>query len=106
MPHHPAAGYGRPVSAFSEREQTIHASSRGQLVYNHVNKIFLTKCVPRIDMTKWQKDATEFTVSVTYHEARGCQGYLPKPIMERLGRPSRITYRIVRGKIEVTAAKG
>ena len=94
------------MSVFSEREQTIHASRRGRPVYNHVNKIFLTKCVPRIDMTKWQKDATEFTVSVTYHEARGCQGYLPKPIMERLGRPSRITYRIVRGKIEVTAAKG
>lgn len=57
-------------------------------------------------MTKWQKDASEFTVSVSCHEARGFQVYLPKPIMERLGRPSRITYRIVRGKIEVTAAKG
>ena len=57
-------------------------------------------------MTKWQQDADEFTVSVTYHETRGCQGYLPKPIMERLGCPSRITYRIVRGRIEVTAAEG
>ena len=56
-------------------------------------------------MTKWQQDADEFTVSVTYHETRGCQGYLPKPIMEMLGRPSRITYKIVRGRIEMTAAK-
>lgn len=55
-------------------------------------------------MTKWQPDA-EFTASVTYHETRGCQGYLPKPVAEMLGRPSRITYKIVRGRIEVTAAK-
>ena len=56
-------------------------------------------------MTRWQPDADEFTVSVTYHKTRGCQGYLPKPIMERLGLPSRITYKIVRGRIEVEAAK-
>ena len=52
-----------------------------------------------------QKDAKEFTVSVTYHDTRGCQWYLPKPVMDRRGCPSRITYRIVRGKIEVTAAR-
>ena len=34
-------------------------------------------------MTRWQPDADEFTVSVTYHKTRGCQGYLPKPVMER-----------------------
>ena len=56
-------------------------------------------------MTRWQPDADEFTVSVTYHETRGCQGYLPKPVMERLGCPSRITYKFVRGRIEVEAAK-
>ena len=56
-------------------------------------------------MGRWQKDAKEFTVSVTYHNTRGCQGYLPKPIMDRLGCPSHITYKIVCGRIEVTAAK-
>ncbi len=48
----------------------------------------------------------KFTVSVACRETRGCRGYLPKPIMEGPGRPSRITYGIVRGEIEVTAAKG
>jgi len=38
--------------------------------------------------------------------ARSPPIYLPKPIMEGPGRPYRITYRIVRGKIEATAAKG
>ena len=56
-------------------------------------------------MGRWQKDAKEFTVSVTYHDTRGCQRYLPKPVMDRLGCPPRIMYRIVRGKIEVAAAK-
>jgi|GEM_PF-2021435 hypothetical protein len=32
-------------------------------------------------MSKWQ----EFAVSVTYHEQRGSQSYLPKPILEILG---------------------
>ena len=56
-------------------------------------------------MGRWQKDAKKFTVSVTYHDTRGCQGYLPKPVMDRLGCPYRITYRIVRGKIAVAAAR-
>ena len=33
-------------------------------------------------------------------------GHLPKPIMERPGRPSRATCRLVRGRIEVTVARG
>ena len=56
-------------------------------------------------MGRWRKGAKEFTVSVTYHDTRGCRGYLPRPVMDRPGCPSRITCRIVRWKIEVTAAR-
>lgn len=44
------------------------------------------------------KRTPEFTVSVTYHDTGGYQGCLPKPVMDRLGCPSRITDRIVRGR--------
>jgi len=54
-------------------------------------------------MPRWKKDQTEFTVSVTYHEHRGCQSYIPKPIMERLGRPKAIKFIIKNRKIEVEA---
>jgi hypothetical protein len=43
-------------------------------------------------MPKWKKDETEFNVSVTYHEHRGCQAYLPKPIIEMLGNPKSIKF--------------
>ena len=49
------------------------------------------------NMPKWKKDETEFTVGVTYHETRGCQSYIPKPIIEMLGEPDSITFTI-RGK--------
>ena len=35
-------------------------------------------------MPKWSKDATEFTVSVGYHEIRGYQVYIPRPVVEHL----------------------
>jgi hypothetical protein len=50
-------------------------------------------------MTKWKKDQKEFVVSVTYHDRRGCQCYLPKPMTEIMGKPSRIRF-IVRIEIE------
>ena len=54
-------------------------------------------------MPKWKKDEKEFVVSVTYHEYRGSQCYLPKPILEILGNPKRIKF-VIRGKrIEVGA---
>jgi len=53
---------------------------------------------------KWKKNQKEFTVSVTYHEYRGCQAYLPKPIMDLIGNPSKVKF-IVQGKrIEMKAA--
>ena len=45
-------------------------------------------------MPKWKKDEKEFTVGVTYHETRGCQSYIPKPIIEMLGEPDSITFTI------------
>jgi hypothetical protein len=55
-------------------------------------------------MPKWKEGAKEFTVSVTYHEVRGYQTVMPKPVAEHLGRPERVTFEIKRGKVEVRAA--
>jgi hypothetical protein len=53
-------------------------------------------------MPKWRKDEKEFKVSVTYHEHRGCQTYLPKPIIEMLGNPESIKFIVKKNsKIEV-----
>lgn len=58
-----------------------------------------------IIVPKWKKDETEFPVSVSYHETRGYQCYLPKPIMELLGNPEAIKFAIVGKKIEVRSHK-
>ncbi len=53
-------------------------------------------------MPKWKKDATEFSIRVSYHETRGYQAYLPRPIMEKLGDPEHIKFILKkRNKIEV-----
>jgi hypothetical protein len=54
-------------------------------------------------MPKWKKDQKEFAVSVTYHEQRGSQCYLPKPILEILGNPKRIKFIVKNKRIEVEA---
>jgi hypothetical protein len=54
-------------------------------------------------MPRWRKDQTEFIVSVTYHEHRGYQTYIPRPVMERLGKPKAIKFIIKNRKIEVEA---
>ena len=58
-------------------------------------------------MPRWKKGQKEFTVSVTYHEHRGYQSYLPRPIMEMLGNPKAIKFIVKNnnGKIEVEAGK-
>jgi hypothetical protein len=53
---------------------------------------------------KWKKDAKEFSISVTHHETRGYQAYLPKPIMEKLGNPDKIKFVIKNNKIEVESS--
>jgi hypothetical protein len=56
-------------------------------------------------MPKWKRDATEFTVGVTFNEIRGYAATIPKPVMEHLARPERITFEIRKDKVEVRAAK-
>lgn len=56
-------------------------------------------------MPKWKKDETEFPVSVSHHETRGYQAYLPKPLMDFLGNPDMIKFVIKGNKIEVTKHK-
>jgi len=53
---------------------------------------------------KWKKDETEFPVNVSYHETRGYQAYIPKPIMDLLENPDAIKFVIGKGKkVEVKA---
>ena len=44
-------------------------------------------------MTKWARDATKFTVSVTHNvQNTSSYSYMPKPVLRRLGNPKRITF--------------
>lgn len=52
-------------------------------------------------MPKWKKEETEFPVTVSHHETRGYQAYIPKPIMDRLENPNAIKFIIKGKKIEV-----
>jgi len=54
---------------------------------------------------KWKKDAKEFIVSITHHQTRGYQSYLPKPLMEFLGKPEAIKFVIKGKKVEVRSHK-
>lgn len=48
----------------------------------------------RNPVPKWKKDEKEFRVGVTYHEHRGCQAYIPKPVIQMLGRPNTIKFMV------------
>lgn len=61
-------------------------------------------------MPKWKKNATEFTVSVNYHEIRGYQSSIPRPVIdvlgvhpEKSGDPYPITYVIKGKRVEIRA---
>lgn len=56
-------------------------------------------------MPKWKKDETEFPVHVSYHEKRGYQAYVPRPIMEALGDPDFVKFVLKGNKVEVKADK-
>jgi hypothetical protein len=45
-------------------------------------------------MPKWRKDATEFVVGVNYMKDRGYQSSIPKPIMDKLGKPDSLKFVI------------
>ena len=53
-------------------------------------------------MPKWKKDETEFTVSLGQNDVKGYWCTVPKPIVELLGEPERITFEITKShKIEI-----
>lgn len=56
-------------------------------------------------MPKWKKDETEFPVNVSFHETRGYQAYIPKPIMDMLENPDVIKFIIKGKKVEVVPHK-
>jgi hypothetical protein len=55
-------------------------------------------------MPKWKKGAREFTVGVSYHEVRGYAATIPKPVMEHLSKPERITFTLRKQKVEIRAS--
>ena len=55
-------------------------------------------------MPTWSADRTEYTVSVNICGNRGYQSTVPMPVMDKLGRPASITFRL-RGD-EVVVVKG
>ena len=55
-------------------------------------------------MPKWKEGAREFTVVVNFHETRGYQLNVPRPIMEHLAHPGRVTFVIRRQKVEIKRA--
>ena len=57
-------------------------------------------------MTTWAKDATDFTVSVIRNVAsRTNYSYIPKPVLNLLGDPRYLTFKIRDGQVFVTAGK-
>ncbi len=52
-------------------------------------------------MTRWKKDETEFTVSLFIDRSRGSMCIVPKPIVDMLGEPDKVTFRIKGNKITV-----
>ena len=54
-------------------------------------------------MPKWKEGATEFTVGVNFNEKRGYACAIPKPIIEALGEPKKLTFKLKGKKIEVEA---
>jgi hypothetical protein len=56
-------------------------------------------------MPKWKKDATEFTVGVSYSEEKGIQTRLPKPVADALGNPPAVTFVLRKERVEVKSAQ-
>ena len=54
-------------------------------------------------MTRWKKDETKFNVKLQYHDTRGCMVIVPKPILQELHEPEKITFQLNKknGKIVV-----
>ena len=52
-------------------------------------------------MPKWKADSKEFTVAVNSNSKRGSQTTIPRPVMEKLGNPSKVKFMIKETTIEV-----
>jgi hypothetical protein len=57
-------------------------------------------------MPKWKKDETEFNTKVSYHEHRGYQCYVPRPIMEKLGKPVYIKFIVQEDEKAIIVTSG
>ena len=56
-------------------------------------------------MPKWKQDLKEFTVGISYSDTRGSQSYIPKPIIDFLGKPKSLTFAIRGNIVHVIAGK-
>lgn len=56
-------------------------------------------------MPKWKQNETEFTVSVNYNEVRGYQSSIPKPIIDHLNNPKKITFVIDKNNVKIIPVK-
>lgn len=54
-------------------------------------------------MTRWKKDAREFSVSLSNDGADSFVCRVPKPILEMLNNPHKIKFMITGKKIEIQA---
>ena len=68
---------------------------------NGIHVVFINNIQSLNIVPKWKKGEKEFKVSITYHKHRGCQNYLPKPIVEMLGNPKSIRFIIENKRIGV-----
>ena len=58
-------------------------------------------------MVRWKEGAKEFTVRVISHESRGYDVVtIPGPVMEALGEPERVTFKIKgNNRVEIEAVE-
>ncbi len=87
--------HGRGISVRIHKPIVIRTDTMRLILY------ISARIVSAATMPKWKKDATEFTVGVSYSEEKGVQTRLPKPVAELLGNPSSITFVIKGKRIEV-----
>ena len=55
-------------------------------------------------MPKWKEGATEFTVSLGKNKIKGYWVTVPKPIVNLLGEPDKVTFEVKGKKVEVKSA--
>jgi hypothetical protein len=47
------------------------------------------------------RGCTEFEVGVNYHEVRGAQSSIPKPVIDALGHPDKIRFVVKNKHVEI-----